>query len=245
MNLPFYLLFILLGFLSCNGEETSPNIQTNGTLTLIDSSALTTNSVTYQPTDIQAYYPIFFIGKPSDTIILGKEPISTHLLNHKRLIGKPCNYYPDSNDMSIEVDTSFKLSNKVFYKHYSESNQTLLTDSILSYLSYPIFIRNLSDSVLFIGNFNCIENLVRQAQNRNNVWVDIEVPIDYQCSTGQGSIYLESGEILIAKLNRYNADFKTNCRLKYQKKGKIIYSNTFIDFVDSRLFLEPKIPSVY
>jgi hypothetical protein len=239
MKLPFYFFFILLGCLSCNSEESSPNIQTNGSFTLIDSSALTTNSVTYQPTDRQAYFPIFFIGKTSDTIILGKEPISTHQLHHNNLFGKPCKYYPDSSDMSIEVDTSFKLSNKVFYKHYSESNQTLLTDSIFSYVSYPIFIRNLSDSVLFIGNFNCIENLVRQAQNCNNVWVDIEVPIDYQCSTGQGSIYLDSGELLIAKLNRYNADFKTNCKLKYQKKGKITYSNTFIDFVDSRLFLEP------
>ena len=141
--------------------------------------------------------------------------------------------------MSIDVDTSFNLINKVFYKLYSESNQTLLTDSISTYLSYPIFIRNLSDSVLFIGNYNSIENLVRQAQNQNNVWVDIEDPIDYQCSTGQGSIYLDTGEILIAKLNRYNADFKTNCRLKYQKKGKTIYSNTFIDFVDSRQLLEP------
>jgi hypothetical protein len=92
---------------------------------------------------------------------------------------------------------------------------------------------------LFIGNYNSIENLVRQAQNQHNVWVDIEDPIDYQCSTGQGSIYLDTGEILIAKLNRYNADFKTNCRLKYQKKGKTIYSNTFIDFVDSRQLLEP------
>lgn len=239
MKLPFYLLFVLLALLSCNSDETIPNIQTNGTFTLIDSNAWTNNSLTYHPIDRQAYYPIFFIGKTSDTTILSKEPISTHLLNQKRLIGKPCSYYPDSNNMSIDVDTSFNLINKVFYKHYSESNQTLLTDSISTYLSYPIFIRNLSDSVLFIGNYNSIENLVRQAQNQHNVWVDIEDPIDYQCSTGQGSIYLDTGEILIAKLNRYNADFKTNCRLKYQKKGKTIYSNTFIDFVDSRQLLEP------
>ncbi|HEX8549625.1 MAG TPA: hypothetical protein VF691_21875 [Cytophagaceae bacterium] len=62
-------------------------------------------------------------------------------------------------------------------------------------------------------------------------WVDIDTPVYYACGAGARDIVIEPGEVLIAKLPRYNGNVKTECRLKFSRWKSVVYSNTFIDYI--------------
>ncbi len=231
-----FLLFVLS---SCQPDKLDLNIQTNGALTLIDSTSLAGQFQEYDPHYREASYPVFFIGGLTDTIKLGPEPISNSIsYRQTNYIGHYWRY-PDDGKMTITVDTCMHLTYRIFYKHYSEIIQKLVVDSSTNYFAFPIIFHNLSDTILFLGMGNHLENMVRQAKNKDKIWVDIERPLNYQCGTGLSDLYVDVREILIAKLPRYKGDFKTVCRLKYQMNDKVVYSNTFLDMVDFKQLTDP------
>lgn len=231
--------FILITTISCNNETSSPTIQSNGEIVIIDSSGRTEALWKYDSNKRYGYYPIYYIGKPVDTIRLGQRKISGSSYGQKDY-SKSRNFtWADSTKMKITVDTSFSLTHKVYYSHYSEKEDKRIIDSVKSVMAFAIFVNNLCDSLLSVGDFSELGFTIKQAKNENGDWVDIETPIRYSCATGARDIVIEPDELIIAMLPRYMGNYKTECRLKYSRWGYSVYSNTFIDYIDKKQLTDP------
>lgn len=229
------LLMLSIGFYACNGKKT-PNVvtvETNGAVTLVDSSAKTENLLVYQPSDREGFYPVYYVGLPMDTIVLGQRQIPKYKFGQKSY-NNGTFAWADSTKIKIIVDTAFSLVHTFFHEHYDEEKNKGIIDSTESVKAYAIFVYNTSDSLLSVGHFGELGYTIRQARNEQGEWVDIEIPINYSSGTNARHIVLEPKYILIAKLLRYKGDFKTECRLKFTRWHKTIYSNSFTDYIDKR-----------
>ncbi|KAA9332751.1 hypothetical protein [Adhaeribacter soli] len=195
----------------------------------------------YDPNDRIGFYPIFYLGKLTDTITLGKEATRKNSNTQDDIKFRHARNFTfaDNSKLKIKVDTAFKLTYNLNFKSFNEQSKRIEIDSTRSYRSFMVVVQNLSDSLISIGTFNNLEEIVRQAKDRSGNWVDIETPIEYYCATGARDVVLEPGEIAIAKLIRYKGNFKTECRLKYSKWGRTLYSNSFTDYIDSKQFSVP------
>lgn len=223
-----------IGFIGCNNVGDSITIQANRNITVVDSSAQTENLWKYDPTERYGYYPIYYIGKPTDTICLGQEKISGYSYGQKDY-SKAKNYtLADSTKLKIYVDTSFSLAHTVYYSHYAEKEDKRIVDSTKSFKTFIVFVHNQCDSLISVGIFSELGHTVRQVKDEQGNWKDIEAPIRYFCGTGARDIIIEPGQMLVAKLLRYNGDYKAECRLKYSRGKSTVYSNTFTDYIDKR-----------
>ncbi|MES2656679.1 MAG: hypothetical protein V4620_13875 [Bacteroidota bacterium] len=224
----------LLTIISCNNETNIPTIQSNGQIVIIDSSRQTGSLWTYDSKERHGYYPIYYIGESSDTILLGQRKISGSSYG-KKDYSKCKNFtWADSTKMKITVDTTFSLTHTVYYRHYSDKQDKEIIDSTKYFKSFAIFVTNLCDSLLSIGNFSELGYIVRQAKNENGNWVDIETPIRYLCGTGARDIIIEPNGLIVALLPRYKGEFKTECRLRFTRWSHSVYSNIFIDYIDKK-----------
>ncbi len=237
MRFLIFLGVLILFLPNCKQKKITLNIQTNGQLTLIDSSEITENLVSYSVMQNDGIYPIHYIGENSDTINLRKREIprfgygEKEYGNHIRI--------PDSSRMTIFVDTLFDLTNTAYYEHYHLDSEKVVTDSIVNYKAYPVLIRNISDSLLYVGDCWDRINVVRQVKTKKGYWRDIEIPARYWCATGCRPIIMEPNQILISKMMRFRGDSKVECRLKYTAWKYTIYSNTFFDHLNQKQFQEP------
>lgn len=225
-----------MAIISCNNETTSPTIQSNGAIVIIDSSGPTEALWAYNPNERYGYYPIYYIGKLVDTIRLGQRKISGFSYGQKD-DSKSGNFtWADSTKMRITVDTCFSLTHKVYYSHYAEQGEKEIIDSTKSFKAFALFVYNLSDSLLSVSDFSFSElrYTIRQAKDEQGNWKDIESPIRYFCGTGARHIVIEPGEVIVAMLPRYSGNYKTECRLKYSREKYTIYSNTFSDYIDKK-----------
>jgi len=82
-----------------------------------------------------------------------------------------------------------------------------------------------------VGTYNAVGYLVKQTKNEQGQWVALEKPIDYFCGTYKRQLVIEPGQVLIAKRLRYQGDQRVECRLKFSKWRRTVYSNTFLDNV--------------
>lgn len=221
-------------FISCNNETIFPSIQSNGQIVVIDSSGQTGSLLTYDSNERSGYYPIYYIGEPVDTICIGPKQISGSSYRQKDYTNYKNFTWADSEKMKITVDTSLSLTHKIHYTHYSEEQDKEILDSTKSLKSYAIFVNNLCDSLISIGNFSELGYTVRQAKNEKGDWVDIETPIRYYCGTGARYIVIEPKEMIVAMLPRYKGDFKTECRLRFMRWEHSVYSNIFTDYIDKK-----------
>jgi hypothetical protein len=159
------VILLLIVFVACNNKGNNLNIQTNGKLVLIDSTLLTNNLESYNPDDIQSgYFPIYYIGNKKDTISLRKERFEyndfTFLDNIKDI------FIAKEGNISIEIDTNFRTSIDIKFKHYFQQTELAQIDSHFCYATYPFFINNLTDSAIYIGYGKvAIENIYLQAIN--------------------------------------------------------------------------------
>ncbi|TAE86797.1 MAG: hypothetical protein EAY81_05070 [Bacteroidetes bacterium] len=228
------LRFISITIISCNNETITPTIQSNGQIVIIDSSGQTETLWTYDSDERYGYYPVYYIGKSIDTIRLGQRKIPGFRYGQKDYSKLKNFTWADSTKMRIIVDTSFSLTHRVYYTHYSEKEDKEIIDSTKSFKAYAIFVENLCDSLLSIGNFSELGFTIRQAKNEHGDWIDIETPISYFCVTGARDIVIEPNELIVAMLPRYRGDYKTECRLKHTRWPHSVYSNTFIDYIDKK-----------
>lgn len=233
------IIFLFFGILviSCYQRKTTVTIHNNGNFTLIDSTLECNNLSLYSPDDNQGFYPIFYIGKQTDTIKIGEKPIFEW--NYKQKEYSYSKDFADSTEIKIVVDTTCSINYTAYYWHYSHEIEEKIIDSTQTFKAHPIFVYNLSDSLIKLGIYNHLGNTVRQAQNEQGIWVDIETPIRYFCGVSARDVIVEEKQILVAKLLRYKGDFKTACRLKLTTNGfpninHTVYSNTFIDYIDKR-----------
>ena len=229
-----YILLIFGILISCKNDKCNVIFKTSGNLTLVDTSNENHHEFkTYDSTNRMSIFPIYYLGKVKDTIKLRKKPISIFEFRENKYENR--NFaFPDSNKIKIIVDTNFNLTHTEYYKHYSKDSK-LIIDSSRTFYAYPIFIYNLSDSLINIANFNELRYTVRQAKNEFGNWVDIEKPIRYSCGTGGRTLAIKPKQLLIAKLERFNGQIKTECRLKFLFfSSDTIYSNTYFEHLDKR-----------
>lgn len=211
------------------------NVQRNGDLVLVDSTALVKKLYHYTDAKI-AYYPIFYLGEATDSLVLRQYPIPRHRGAQPRDYGRLRNWAMSFEKLlTIFVDTSMNLAHRSAYGHFSKhlGNDPIL-DSIRDYSAFPIIVKNHSDSLIQMGIFSEMWRTVRQAQNSAGEWVDIENLHEYVCGTGHRDIVLEPGWVLVAKLLRYQGGYKTLCRLRLRSRGNWVYSNTFVDWIDKK-----------
>jgi len=226
-------IFTLI-ILACNNNKVIPTIQTNGKITLIDSSESAQNLMTYDDNYRSGYFPVYYIGKLCDTIRLGQNAISDRSFGQKDYSKSKKFSWVDSAKMKIIVDTSFNLTHNVRFNHFDDKNNKEIPDSSKSYKSFAVIIYNMSDSLFSLGLLNSLGYSVRQAKNKQGNWVDIETPFSNFCGTGARNIVLEPNQVLIAKLIRQKGNFKTHCRLKFSKWDKTVYSNIYTDYISER-----------
>jgi hypothetical protein len=97
-----------------------------------------------------------------------------------------------------------------------------------------VFITNLSDSLMFLGQHNYVNYMVREAKNEAGQWVPIELfDSRFPCNSCR-LLYLKPKQVLIAKVMRTTGSFKTTCRLKLSNASGAVYSNEFTDYIDKR-----------
>jgi hypothetical protein len=171
-----WLLFVLI---ACNNESLQVNIQTNGKIVLIDSTLLTNNFENYNPEYVQSgYFPVYYIGKKVDTFYLKREPYQYDdflYLDKKMEI-----YLANEKNISIKVDTNFKTSIDIQYKHYHSNDDLAQIDSVYCNAAFPFFIENLSDSLICAGEGKMgLYYIYLQAINAKGNWVDIENHLKY------------------------------------------------------------------
>ncbi len=227
------LLFVLLALSSCTYDPVEINIQSNNRVVLFDSTNLAREVMQFDSGDMTAFYPVYYLGKVADTIFLGHRPVSS-LYDEKR----DAKYDTARNwasltaeNMNILVDTSVDISHKTYFSHYDDNAEEIL-DSAVSYKAFPIFMINRSDSFLLVGSHNIVRWMTREVKDHNGQWIEIEKPIRDLCGTARRDIIIEPGNVLIAKLIRYEGRELMECRLKYKYGRQVVYSNVFMDYFD-------------
>jgi hypothetical protein len=228
-----FLLLLFCSLISCDYKSNGPTIQSNGEVAVIDSAGKTDNIATYLLGDRGGYYPIFYIGPKQDSIRLGQAPIYPIAYGEKDYFGNGSSIYGDSHSVKIFVDTTFDLAYKSLYRVVDENYKGAL-DSGEYYKSFPIFVYNLDDSLIHLGIHNDLAYTIRQAKNEQGNWIDLELPIAHKCGTYARHIVLEPNEMLIAKFIRFKGDIRTEFRLKFTKYNKVVYSNSFVDYIDKK-----------
>lgn len=184
------------------------------------------------------YYPIYFIGKVSDTLCIGLNRIREYdqgkqdTIRHLNKIAQ----LPDSASMRIVVDTTFTFP---LAASYVDANGKEYPDSTTYYKSIAVLIYNLADKPLHVAHFSELPYTVRQTRDSRGNWVDVELPISYFSKTGAQPKFIHPGQVLVAKALLHKGELKRECRLKLQRENRIVYSNTYIDYIDKDQLEKP------
>lgn len=176
-------------------------------------------------------YPIYYIGKQFDSIAIG----SRYLPWKNKVNGISSAKISFSlKDLKINVDTAMKTSIEVCSFHRSGNE----IDSMVNYLAYLVDIRNRSDSAIYLGSTFDLAYLFREIKNKRGEWIKIEQMVSEMgiCGTGQPDVILRAGEMILAKAVRYKGDRLTECRLVMKRGRCFVYSNVFVDYVESSLW---------
>lgn len=229
-----YLIVVLFLFCintSCKKENTGSlnlNVQKSGPLTIIDSLLLV-DTISFHYNKVPgAEYRIFYLGIQSAEVNLEQKGINSYWTEEtsyravKNLIGN------DITKLNAVVDTTMTLASLCTIR---KNDQDTSSVPILV-KSYPIIIRNNSDSTFHLGLSNNL-NAIKQTKTLNGEWVDMELPMLY-CGTGIREVFLKGHEMLVAKFVQGSGDIKIETRLRVEiAQNKYVFSNTFIDNIDS------------
>lgn len=177
-------------------------------------------------------YPIYYLGKITDTIKIGKMYWRgrTPWINDFR---RPQSRKYSDKTLSIFVDTSIKTNSPV---EYFSNKLKIARNSTLNCHSFLFSISNISDSPIYLGRTFALFFIHREARDKNGNWVKLDKKLDEGslCTTGHPYIILRQEEIVISKLKRYAGSFVTDFRLVFGYDNNIIYSNIFRDSIDER-----------
>lgn len=178
-------------------------------------------------------FPIYYIGHLRDSIHIGRRywrewtPVEVwpkYFWCSRRFSG---------NALHIEVDTAHVVDAPVMYL---KKNGDPDPDATPHFRSHVFTIQNISDSIHYMGRTFSVFYVHREYRDRRGNWVPgnqslADLPL---CLTGQPSIYLRPGEMILSKVRLCKGDFATECRLAFGRDGEYIYSNVFRDSIDER-----------
>lgn len=231
------LSYAIFGVCFLSRQEDIPiNIQVNGSSVMFDSTVLSQKRCTVNASENYAIYPVFYFGDSRDTIKLAKKAIPRYgppdFKDYSRVkYASP----PDCSNLSIFVDTAIDLTYSQSFCSQTGVNGAFLLDSIISFKSHPVIVKNFGGALFFIGHCWLLP-LTRQAKDKNGRWVDMEEPFQFACGTGCSDIVLLPNEIVVSKLILNKGDIKTETRLRYSSFGNTVYSNMFMEYIDSSKF---------
>lgn len=227
----------MISCISCSQKDNHARILKAGEITLIDSTKLTDRLIQFDYNSNSLPYFVFYNGKYLDTISLKSQPLFRYNTDSSvsQNISKKLAFV-DTNTLEIEAFPQLESSIVINYKHYQENNDLELIDSTKLFQAFPLVFRNLSDSAIHLGVFDCLTNIVKQARDEHGIWRNVEKSSAPFCATGAADIVIEPNGILIAKALRQRGEFKTECRFKYENHHRTVFSNVYIDFVDKKQF---------
>lgn len=186
-------------------------------------------------------FPIYYIGPPRDTLRIGKRywygSIPGTVVPKGTVWSRT---YSDQN-LQIRVDTSF-VTNRI--RAYFMKDGSIDPDSSRYYYASMVTIKNISDSVIFMGFTHSVYYLHREFKNRQGQWIKMGSSLHELslCLTIEPTIYLQPGEVMLSKMAQYQGSFVTDCRLAFgRKEGTKVYSPVFRAAIDERLFQEVRV----
>jgi hypothetical protein len=236
MRYSFILITIL--FAACHSGREANTYFYQGRV-VVDSADQGNDFLPFDEDDNGAYYPVYYIGKQTDTLFLAHRPISMFTneeLENQYDFARNWNSTADMK-IGIHVDTTINVGHDIVY---FQEKETKVVDSTKSIKAFIVFITNLSDSLVMMGSHNFVGYLTREVQDKDGNWIEIERPLTDLCGTAKRSLILQPSDIMVAKLLRYEGDTKALCRLKASIKfgnaeAYRTYSNEYMDYFNIAL----------
>jgi hypothetical protein len=224
------ILFLAGCVCSCKQRTSKMIIAKTADYVVVDTCAEAEQFLSFD--DDFSDYSIFYIGPKSDTVKIGK----MYWRGRTPWTGNfesPWSRRYSSKTLSIYVDTSFKTNSPV---EYVSKDHEIVNDSTINYHSFLFTIRNISDSIIYLGRTFSVYFIYREAKNKNGEWVKVDKKLSELsiCGTGEPTISLKPNEIVVSKVKRYKGNFITDFRLVFGYGNNIVYSNIFKDFIDLR-----------
>jgi hypothetical protein len=227
-------IFLVILISSCvNSNNPELAIFKGKDFILTDTNQCATEYLHDQVNDID--FPIYYIGPIKDTISIsrrywrGRTPVKIWPEKFAAIWT-----YSDMN-LRIEVDTTLAVNSPVEYI-YEDGKLNL--DSTRNYYASVFTIRNISDSIVWMGRTFSVYFLHREFKDKLGHWVRVGENISDIgiCATHEPEIFIRPGEIILSKVRRYEGLFKTDCRLVFGRNNHLVYSNIFKESVDERIF---------
>lgn len=226
-------LLSFMGLLACTNKPI-PQVKLYKTGSFILADTIDTPPLNWQTSDKPGGYPIYYWGPVKDTVAIGKK------YNRKRTaVPKWPRYFTASRTfaathLQIEVDTTISTDNSV---EYFAEDGSFDDDAAEHYRSKLVTIRNISDSIIWLGSFFAIEHMYLECKNRHGQWVAVQKKLaNYGlCRNGEPDIYLKPGHIIITKSTHLQGSFATDCRLVLARGDWHCYSNTFRQAINDTL----------
>ncbi|MGE7776119.1 hypothetical protein ACQKLP_15425 [Chitinophaga sp. NPDC101104] len=178
-----------MGLISCHQPGFQIRTYHENGYTLFDT--LLHGNVQSIPFDAYARYAICYIGPDSGKIATGKPlPRSGRTGNVGGCLARKF----DSSYMNIQVDTSHTQL-QIEHSHFDSTANRRIVDSISLFNGMRVTLKNVSDSLLYLGKSNTLEFAFLEIQNGKKDWIRIENPSSWyrSCSTGARDNYLRPG----------------------------------------------------
>ncbi|HEY8896446.1 MAG TPA: hypothetical protein VIM79_16585 [Niastella sp.] len=229
-----YFLILTLCFCSCIQPPVHVKIARTNNICIADTCIEENRLLEFG--EYITDYPIYYIGPVQDTIKIGNRYSRARTPWTNNFEYPTSRSYSDKN-LNIYVDTSFKTNSRV---EYVSQESRIIEDSTINYHSFLFTIKNISDTILYMGRTFSVFFIHREAKDRNGQWITIDRQLSNVglCLTGEPSITLKPGEIIVSKIRRCEGSFLTEFRLVFGYRDNVVYSNTFKDYIDERALSE-------
>ncbi|MEO6229228.1 MAG: hypothetical protein ABJB11_12265 [Ferruginibacter sp.] len=139
-------------------------------------------------------------------------------------------FYGKGNFLTTPLTLSLDTTQIISTSEFCYPNGDLKTKY---FESFPVFIKNMTDSLASIG-FGSKVNIIVEALDTDKVWKPIEKRYVYKCGNGLHYIYLKPGEICCALIPKYKGDFLTQLRLNINNS----YSEPYFGHVSKSQFVD-------
>ena len=241
-----FIVTIALLFTACASDNEAYVYSSHGRV-IVDSTGQGKVFLPFDQADNGAYYPVYYIGKQTDTLFLGQQPISMYSNGELEDRYDSAKNWNSAGDLQIEVfvDTAVNVGHDIRYSHFSDGDESETLDSTRSIKSFNVLITNMSDSLVMMGTHNFVGYLTREVKDKDGNWIELEHRLTDLCGTAKRSLVLEPRDFMLARLLRYNGDDKFLFRLKLSMKFGYVeayrtYSNIYEDFFDASIVYEAR-----
>lgn len=117
----------------------------------------------------------------------------------------------------------------------------IIKDTMITVVSQPVFITNLSNSICYFGVNNGQLRLTQQAKDKHANWMDIETTPIGGCGMVKYICELKRNDFILTSVLKFNGNYKTQLRIKLETDNQTYYSQPYTGFIDYNQINNPKI----